>query len=138
MNAFLAIAFGAILLTPFLNVKGKGIAVLAVVLSNALLSGNLALQALAGQSIEYAFSGSLATGPINLRLDALSGWFILIIDFIFVTGCFYGLFYMKAYQKQTNNITLHGIAFILLLIVLGINFLTKYLSRKFDVRVDRR
>lgn len=31
-----------------------------------------------------------------------------------------------------------GIAFILLLIVLGINFLTKYLSRKFDVRVDRR
>ena len=31
-----------------------------------------------------------------------------------------------------------GIAFILLLIVLGINFLTKYLSRKFDVLVDRR
>jgi len=114
MNAFLTIAFGAILLIPFLNVKGKGIAVFAVVLSNALLSGNLALQALTGQSLEYVFSGSLATGPINLRLDALSGWFILIIDFIFVTGCFYGLFYMKAYQKQMNNITLHGIAFILL------------------------
>ena len=81
---------------------------------NALLSGTLALQTLGGQLLEFSFSGSLATGPVNLRMDALSGWFILIINFIFITGSFYGLFYMKAYQKQINNITLHSIVFVLL------------------------
>jgi len=37
---------------------------------------------------------------------------MLIINLIFVTGGFYGLFYMKAYREQRNNLTLHSIAFL--------------------------
>jgi hydrogenase-4 component B len=114
IKVFLAIPVLTILIIPFLKVKGKGIVLFSAIVLNALLSGYFGLQTLAGQSLEFSFPGSLVTGPVNLRLDALSGWCILIINFVFITGSFYGLFYMKAYQKQTNNITLHSIAFILL------------------------
>ncbi|MDD2303858.1 MAG: proton-conducting transporter membrane subunit [Prolixibacteraceae bacterium] len=114
INAFVAVPVLAILLIPFLKVKGKGIVLFASIVVNALISGFLGLQTLGGQFLEFSFPGSLVTGPVNLRIDALSGWFILIINFIFITGSFYGLFYMKAYQKQKNNLTLHSIVFILL------------------------
>ncbi|MBW8326207.1 MAG: hypothetical protein K0M50_15685 [Prolixibacteraceae bacterium] len=114
INAFLAVPVLAILIIPFLKVKGKGIVLFSAIVMNALFSGYLGMQTLAGQLFEFLFPGSLITGPVNLRIDALSGWFILIINFVFITGSFYGLFYMKAYRKQTNNITLHSIAFILL------------------------
>lgn len=111
---FLSITVFVVLLIPFLKVKGKGMAVLTGIVLNALISGSFALQTLLGQSVEFSFSGSLITGPVNLRIDALSGWFILIINFIFITGSFYGLFYMKAYRDQRNNLSLHSIAFFLL------------------------
>ena len=114
IKAFLAVSVLTILLIPFLKVRGKGIVLFSAIVVNALLSGYLGLQTLAGQSLQFTFPGSLVTGPVNLRIDALSGWFILIINFIFITGAFYGLFYMKAYQKQTNNISLHSVVFILL------------------------
>jgi formate hydrogenlyase subunit 3/multisubunit Na+/H+ antiporter MnhD subunit len=111
---FLAVAAFVILLIPFLKVKGKGMAVFSVIVLNALISGSFALQTLFGQSFEFSFPGSLISGPVNLRIDALSGWFILIINFIFITGGFYGLFYMKAYREQKSNLSLHSIVFILL------------------------
>ncbi len=114
IKVFLAIPVLTIFIIPFLKVKGKGIVSFSAVALNALISGYFALQTLTGQYLEFPFSGSLVTGPVNLRLDALSGWFILIINFVFVSGSFYGLFYMNAYRKQTNNITLHSIAFLLL------------------------
>ena len=49
-----------------------------------------------------------------MRIDALSGWFILIINFTFITGAFYGMQYMKAYRTQKANLSLHCISFILL------------------------
>ncbi|MDP2336535.1 MAG: proton-conducting transporter membrane subunit [Bacteroidota bacterium] len=114
INVFLAIPVLVILLLPFFKVKGKGLALLSAIVLNASLSGYMAAQTLAGNVYQFAFPGSLVTGPVNIRVDALSGWFILIINFIFITGSVYGLFYMKAYQSQKNNLTLHSIAFLLL------------------------
>jgi len=114
IKVFLAVTVLAILLIPFLKVKGKGMVLFSAIVLNAFLSGYLAVQTLAGQFLEFSFAGSLVTGPVNLRMDALSGWFILIINFVFITGTFYGLFYMETYQKQKNNLTLHSIVFILL------------------------
>src|SRR4030095_3295389 len=69
--------------------------------------------ALCGANFEHLFSGSLITGNIPVRIDALSGWFILIINFTFITGAVYGLFYMKQYRAQTANLSLHCISYIL-------------------------
>jgi hydrogenase-4 component B len=109
---FVVVPFAGMLFIPFLKVNGKGIAAFAFIIVNALISGYFAVQSLLGNAISFSLAGSFVTGPIPIRIDALSGWFILIINLVFVTGGFYGLFYMKAYREQRNNLALHSIAFV--------------------------
>jgi hydrogenase-4 component B len=112
--AFVLVPFAGMLLIPFLKVNAKGIAAFAFLSINVLISGYFAIQSLSGEIISLTLPGSYVTGPIPLRIDALSGWFILIINLVFVTGGFYGLYYLRAYREQKNNLTLHAISFILL------------------------
>ncbi len=111
--AFVLVPFAGMLLIPFFKVNGKGIVTFALLLVNALLSGYLAVQSLQGEVLEFILPGSFVTGDIPIRIDALSGWFILVVNLVFVTGGFYGLFYMKAYREQHNNLTLHSIAMLI-------------------------
>jgi len=111
--AFVLVLLAGMLLIPFLKVKSKGIASLILLMVNALISGYFAVQSLLGDAISFTLPGSFVTGPIPIRIDALSGWFMLIINLVFVTGGFYGLFYMKSYKLQQNNLTLHSISFLL-------------------------
>ena len=112
LAAFILIPFAGLLLIPFLKVNGKGIAAYTLLLVNALISGYYAVLSLNGVPTYVTFPGSMVTGPVPILVDALSGWFILIINLVFVTGGFYGLFYMKAYREQRNNLALHSIAFL--------------------------
>jgi hydrogenase-4 component B len=112
--AFIVITLTAVFTIPFLKSKWKSAILFTVILLNALLSGYFAVQTLLGYSYEFLLPGSLVTGLVPLRIDALSGWFMLIINFVFVTGVTYGIFYLKTYPYQKNNISLHAIAFILL------------------------
>ena len=114
IEAFVILPLVFAFLIPFVKEKGKGIIVIMVILINALLSSYFAVNSLLGKSYEFFLPGSLISGLIPIRIDSLSGWFILIINFVFITGCFYGLFYMKAYKKQKNSISLHAISFIIL------------------------
>lgn len=111
---FLIISGTGILLIPFLKVRWKGIASFIAVMLNTSISGYLAIHTLMGGYFTYTLSGSLISGPISLRIDALSGWFILIVNLVFLTGSFYGLFYMRAYAAKKNNISMHNISLILL------------------------
>jgi len=113
IQSHIIILLTALILLPILNVKCKGIATVSVVIVNTFLSGFLAIHALLGNATEFILPGTLVTGAIPLRIDALSGWFILLINFTMVTGVLYGLQYMKAYREQTSSITLHCIAYLL-------------------------
>ncbi len=114
LAAFILVPFVGILLIPFLKVNGKGITAFILLFVNAMISGYFAVQSLVSTAISFSLPGSFVTGAIPLRIDSLSGWFILIINLIFITGGFYGLFYMKAYREQRNNLSLHSISFVLL------------------------
>lgn len=103
----------AIVLNLFINVQWKGIVTVVAVAGIGILTGIVAFKALVGNHFEYWFQGSLATGPIRVDIDALSGWFILIINFIFITGSFYGLEYMKTYRVQKASLALHSISLLL-------------------------
>ena len=88
------------------------IAALAV-LTNAVLLSVMAWPALSGHTVELtAFAGSLL-GDISIRIDALSAWFILIINFTSVTGVFYGIGYLRAYRNPSPKLTLHWSLYIL-------------------------
>ncbi|MBZ5857094.1 proton-conducting transporter transmembrane domain-containing protein [Flavihumibacter profundi] len=113
LSGFIVILLLAVLLVPFMEVQRKGLISVAAVIILAMLSGIPAIRALAGHDLEYIFPGSLATGRIPIRIDALSGWFILVINFTFITGAIYGLQYMKAYRTQKASLTLHCISYVL-------------------------
>ncbi|MEI6576595.1 MAG: proton-conducting transporter membrane subunit [Bacteroidota bacterium] len=86
----------------------------SAVLSVSLISSYYAVNVLNGNTFEYILQGSSVTGPIPVRGDALSGWFVLIINFVFVTGSFYGTYYLRQYRTLQNNISLHAIAFVIM------------------------
>lgn len=117
---YLAVLAAALFAIPFLKVKAKGLATIAVAIACAFISAIPAIQALGGNEMEIALSGTLVTGQIPVRLDALSGWFILLINFTIITGGFYGLQYMKVYRDQPAAIALHCIAYLLLQAMLTI------------------
>ena len=111
---FILIPFLCMCLIPFVKMKEKAIAVYASVCTIAIVTSYLAFQGLAGNNFELILPGSLVSGPVRLHIDALSGWFMLIINFTFLTGGLYGIFYMRAYSSQKKNLNLHGILFVLL------------------------
>ncbi len=93
--------------------KAKGIITLMVVLINASLSSWMALTSLTGNSIEVTWYGGLIFGEIPIRIDALSSWFLLVMNLTMVTGILYGIRYMAAYNNQSSNITLHYSSYII-------------------------
>lgn len=114
VRVFIFISFIAICLIPFVKLKGKAIVVYLSLILMALISGFVAFKALSGQNFDLVLQGSIISGDIHLQVDALSAWFMLIINFGFLSGGFYGLFYMNAYKDQHKNLTLHGILFVLM------------------------
>lgn len=112
-TAFIVIILSAIVLVPFVSVQWKAMITVTTVTTIAILSSIIAFRALTGENSEYLYQGSLVTGIIPVRIDALSGWFILIINFTCITGAFYGMEYMKPYRSQKSNLSLHCISFIL-------------------------
>ena len=79
----------------------------------AVLSSWHAAHSLAGKDYSVTLAGTWLFGDVPLVIDALSGWFILTINFTMITGALYGFSYMKKYMDRRNNITLHWISFVL-------------------------
>ena len=113
MEIFNLIALFTVLLLPFFKTKGRGIVVLGLVSIQVIISSIVAFKVFSNGLTQYSYTGSFVTGPIPVRIDYLSAWFILVISFTFFTGAWYGAQYMKQYVNQGDNITLHIIAFIL-------------------------
>jgi formate hydrogenlyase subunit 3/multisubunit Na+/H+ antiporter MnhD subunit len=97
----------------FLKAKGKGIITIITVIIFSLLTGFHAVRSLTGTAIEIVLSGTAMFGDVPLRIDAMSGWFILVINFTMLTGAFYGLNYMKKYRERESDLTFHCMAWLL-------------------------
>jgi formate hydrogenlyase subunit 3/multisubunit Na+/H+ antiporter MnhD subunit len=116
---------------PFLRVKWKGITAVSVVIVNAALSGILALKVLLGDPLEIIFQGTLITGNIAFRMDALSGWFILVINFTIITGALYGLQYSFFTCTINANFNLYGSKCNSIFICMGNNGLIRCIAGYF-------
>lgn len=72
-----------------------------------------AVRALTGNPINIVFGPSAVFGNITIRIDSLSAWFILIINLTCINGALYGIGYMKPYEDQKANLSMHWILFLL-------------------------
>jgi len=98
---------------PMLPAKIKVFTSFLLVLLVAITTSIPAVNALFGTPVEFFLPGSVLFGEIPLRIDALSAWFILIINLTCLNGAFYGIGYMKTYNAQKANLSLHWSLFLI-------------------------
>ncbi len=103
----------AIFVLFFVPSKIKGYTAAVAVLANSLLISYIAFPALGGHIQEFPVFAGTFLGDISIRIDGLSAWFILIINFTSVTGVFYGIGYLKAYTNSSSKLNLHWSLFII-------------------------
>lgn len=102
----------SIIVIPLLNPRIKGQATLVMVAGLSVTSAVWAVEAFSGAPVSFVFKGTIVTGAIPVRIDALSAWFILTINFTFLTGILYGIAYMRDYKSNPANLSLHWISYI--------------------------
>jgi formate hydrogenlyase subunit 3/multisubunit Na+/H+ antiporter MnhD subunit len=109
----LVIVCVAFITVPFLSSLLKSAISVGFVLINSIITSYLSIIALSGGSLEFLFQGGALFGTIPVRIDALSAWFILIINFTCIMGGIYGIGYMKAYKDEKWNLSVHWISFVI-------------------------
>jgi len=87
---------------------------LVAVLVNGVLSTCIAVPVLLNVPFDYSFYAGNVFGQIPVRVDSLSGWFILLMNFTILTGILYGRLYMKHYENQSANLSLHFASYIII------------------------
>ncbi len=93
--------------------KYKSMVAVIVVLANAILTTIPAIFALATITQTGILSMPHLSGSILTKVDNLSAWFILIINFTSINGALYGSGYLKPYSHLKVNRELHWIFYTL-------------------------
>ncbi len=97
----------ACLVIPFLPPSRKSAAGLFFVLLTGIASSVAAIHVFTGGILEFSLTGGMTFGDIVLRVDPLSAWFILLINVTCLNGAWYGREYMRPYESQKSNLSLH-------------------------------
>lgn len=101
------------ILIPLLPHSIRAHANISFVLLIAAVTSIPAVKALSGNAVDIVLNKTLVFGNISLHIDSLSAWFILIINLTCINGAFYGRGYMKRYDQQKANLSMHWILFLL-------------------------
>lgn len=107
------VAIAAIVSVQVLKVRHKSWSANLAILINSIITGFIAIMAINSGGIETELNAGHFFGNIPLRIDGLSAWFILIVNFTSLMGTFYGVGYMKSYHKQPRNTSLHWSLFVI-------------------------
>jgi hydrogenase-4 component B len=91
----------------------KPLFTLCIVLLNTVLTSIPAVLALTLGPQSGMFIMPHLLGNIMVRIDSLSAWFILIINFTSINGILYGSGYLKAYAQLKTNRDLHWFFYML-------------------------
>jgi len=102
----------SILIIPWLPASYKSTTALILVILSATATSVPAVQALLGKDFSILLYGGHNLGVISVRIDALSSWFILIINLTLVNGALYGSGYMRSYKNRKNDLSLHWISYV--------------------------
>jgi hydrogenase-4 component B len=102
-----------VLFVSFSKREWSGNITLAAVILNGGISSWVAANAVLGHPYQEIINGSSIFGEIPIRIDALSGWFILMMNFTVLTGILYGRRYIKHYENKPGIIPLHFTCLIL-------------------------
>src|ERR1019366_884592 len=109
----LLLPLAGIISIPLFPHSIRGTANFIFVLAIAVVTSIPAMNVLTGNTVDIFISNSIVFGNLSLHIDSLSAWFILIINLTCINGAFYSIAYMKQYEQQRANLSLHWIVFLL-------------------------
>jgi hydrogenase-4 component B len=112
LKATAILLFSGIVAISFVKPGLKPVISIVSVLGIAFLTGLIAVNCLRTGSAEYILNGGHLFGKIPLRVDGLTAWFILIINFTAATGIIYGTGYLKSSAGETQQMTFHWISYL--------------------------
>jgi len=95
------------------NERFRPFLALLIVLINSILSSFPALMSFTSGPRLGVLNLPHLAGDIGIRIDCLSAWFILIINFTSIMGVLYGSGYLKAYRHLKINLELHWVFYVL-------------------------
>ncbi len=107
------VAITAIVTIPVLKVRLKSWFATLTILVSSIITSAIAIMAIESNGIETFLPAGRFFGEIPLRIDGLSAWFILIVNFTSLMGALYGVGYMKRYQDQPRNLSFHWSLFVI-------------------------
>lgn len=84
-----------------------------IVLLVSFITSLIAINGVIFNGLEFSVAGGSFMGDIPFRIDALSSWFMLIVNLAVTTGVFYGIGYLRAYKSIKSVITLHWILLVI-------------------------
>lgn len=111
-KAYAIVLISGLIALPFVPVRIKPVISVISVFLVSVITSLLAIKVFTTGSIEVFINGGSFFGEIPLRIDALSAWFILIINITSFTGVLYGAGYLKSSAVQSPFITFHWILYI--------------------------
>lgn len=106
------VALVATVATGLFAERYKSQAAVTAILINAVVTSIPAVLAITRGTIELQIDAGLLIGDLALRIDGLSAWFILLVNFSTLMGAVYGMGYMKQYTGQPRNLSLHWSLFV--------------------------
>lgn len=113
LKSFVIIFLSGIIALPLVPARIKAHLSIFIVILIALVTSFLAIYGFSGSGVEYIIDGGTFFGGVPLRIDALSSWFILIINFTSVTGVLYGAGYLKSTPASSSLFTFHWILYLI-------------------------
>jgi len=96
-----------------INGRFRPFLALMIVLINSAVSSFPALMSFTSGPQTGVLNLPHLAGDIGIRIDTLSAWFILIINFTSIMGVLYGTGYLKSYRHLKVNQELHWVFYIL-------------------------
>lgn len=110
----LFVLFAGIFGLAVVSSKKRASLAIVVVIINAILTSIPSVLALCGETqTGTLLLAHLPGGLINVRIDQLSAWFILIINFTSINGALFGSGYLQSYKDLKTNLGFHWIFYII-------------------------
>lgn len=108
------ISLCGIILIPFVPANSKKMTAVIAVLSSGGIHVFNAVKVLSGGIIDFTVDAGFPFGPVPLRIDSLSAFFIIVVTFTLSTGVTYGYHYMSKYCDEPEKQSIHWCSFVLL------------------------
>ena len=112
-DIYLGILLTGIIGIAVISERLKPLLTVMVVIMVSFITSIIAIKGIHSDGLEFIIPGGSFIGNIPFRIDALSAWFMLIINLTVTTGVLYGIGYLRAYKPVKTVVTLHWILLVI-------------------------